>query len=174
MGYPLLGDLHLSSSHKTTWYGLSQGEARFPGGTGQSAVQFVLPTVPVSSRPFPCTNILSGSLPELVVRAWSDLGSQYDAEISKSSASATVTSALAEVSQSEVDEIEQTILEIEEALKEANEFDEQDPSLEGLAEKDLDDDDSFDELSPGRYSRLESERKVEPRPVLATAKRVKE
>ena len=36
------------------------------------------------------------------------------------------------------------------------------------------DDDSFDELSPGCYSCLESDRKVEPRPVLATAKRVKE
>ena len=139
-------------------------DANHAKGTGRSAVQFVLPTAPVSSRPicllrngcplspFPCSNVLSGSLPESAVKAWSDLGSQYAAEISKSSALAMVTSVLVEVSQSEVDEVEKTILEIEEALKEANDFDAQDSALEGLAEMELDDDDSCDKFSPGCYS----------------------
>ena len=38
----------------------------------------------------------------------------------------------------------------------------------------VDEEDSCDDISPGHYSRLESERKAEPWPVLETANRIKE
>ena len=90
---------------------------------------------------------------------------------SKSTVLETVTSAVIEVSQSEVEE---AILEIEEALKEVRALDGEDSSLEDLTDIDLDEKDSCDDMSPGRYSRLESERKVDPRPVLCMVNRVKE
>ena len=152
-------------------------------GTGQLGVHFVTPTVPVSSRPIhlvrngcplvplPSSNVLSGRLPETVGHAWSDMGSQYVAKQSVSKAPATITAAAAEVSQNKLDEVEKTILEIKEA--EVHD-DEDDPSVEGILDMEVDEEDSCDDISPDRYFRLDLERKAEPRPVLETANRVKE
>ena len=124
--------------------------------------------------PFPPCS-LSGSLPDSAVRAWADVGSWYAPEVSTSTAPATVSSVLTEASQREIDEVEETILGIEQAIKDSGGLDDaEDSALEGLAGIDLYDEDSCDEISPGRYSRMESERTVEARPVLETAKRVKE
>ena len=46
---------------------------------------------------------------------------------------------------------------------------EDNPSAEDLLDIEVDELDSDDDMSPGRYSRLESERRSEPRPVLETA-----
>ena len=79
-------------------------------GTGQLGVHFVTPTVPVLSSPIrlvynghllaplPISHVLLSRLPETVVHAWSDLGSQYVAEQSVSKGSATITLAVVEVS----------------------------------------------------------------------------
>ena len=74
------------------------------------------------------------------------------------------------MSQSEVDKVKEAIFEIEEARA----LDGEHSSLEDLPDIDLDGGDSWDAMLPGRYSRLESERKVDPRPVLSTANCVKE
>ena len=157
-------------------------------GAGQSAIHFVIPTVPPLSRPIrlhhdgrpfsppPSSVILSGSLPETAVRAWSELEAQYAPELSRSTAEATVTSARADATRREVDEVEEVILEIKDALAEVRDFEGEDSSWdeEILLGIDTDEADSCDEMPTGRYSRLDGERNIEPQPVLATANRVKE
>ena len=77
------------------------------------------------------------------------------------------------MSQAEVslDKVKEAILEIiEDALKEAGVLnDEDDPSVEAVLDMEVDEEDSCNDISPGCYSRLDSERKAEPRLVLETA-----
>ena len=139
-------------------------------GTEQSGVHFVTPTVPVRSRPIPMrlvwngrplsptpsSRVLSGRLPKTAVRAWSGLGAQYIAELTGFNAAATITSASAEVSQTELDEVEETILDVEDLLKEVEGLTGEDnPSVEDLLDIVVDELDSDNDMSPGRYSRLE-------------------
>ena len=165
--------------------------AALPSGyamaTGQSGVHFVTLTVPVPSRPIrlvrsgrplspaPSSWVLLGNLPETAVRAWSDLGAQYVAEQSSSSATAMITSALAEVSQADLDVVENALLDVEDLLKDVEGLKGEDtPSGEDILHMELNELDLDDDVSPGRFSRLEPEHKAEPRPVLETANQVKE
>ena len=57
------------------------------------------------------------------------------------------------MSQAELDEVKEVILEIEDALKEAGVLDgKDDPSVEAILNMEVDEEDSCDDMSPGRYS----------------------
>ena len=74
------------------------------------------------------------------------------------------------------EEVTEALLEIKDALAEAKAFDRVfssgDESI--LLGIDADEEDSCDDAESGRYSWLESEREVDPRPILSAANRVKE
>ena len=103
-------------------------------GAGQSAVHFVMPTVPPLSRPIclycnghpfsppPSSVILSGSLPEMAVRALSELEAQYAPELSHSMVKAMVTSARADATRRKEDEVEEALLEMKDALAEVRDL----------------------------------------------------
>ena len=87
----------------------------------------------------------------MAVRAWSDLGAQYATERSSSKATAMIASA--EVSQTELDDVEEAILKVEDLLKEVGALaGEDNPSAEDILNMEVDELDSDDDMSPGRYS----------------------
>ena len=110
---------------------------------------------------------LSSQLPDETVRAWTELGPQYVTEYSNLVAPATVTSASAALSTTDQDVVEDTLCDAEYLLDIVDDLKGEDiPTTEDNLDKDVD-------VSTERFSRLAAEGKVDPRPVLKTANRVK-
>ena len=142
---------------------------------GQLKVAEAPSTVPAKSRPIilnrsgrpvspaPVSRFLLGSLPEEITQNWQEEGTQCATEGPTSAHSATVTSTMAEQSLTDIELAEDESLE-EYFLGDRVELvDEDGPTIEEFMEMGRDRPESDEDIPEGRFSRLDTERKVEAR-----------